>query len=437
MINQKEYKKRRNELMEKVGTHALVMVPSSHEVFRNGDAVYPFRQNSDFYYLTGFSEPDAVLVLLPNRKEGEYILFNRVRDQAKEIWDGPRAGQEIACKDYLADQSFPIQEFKEKLPELLAQKETVYYPFECHASFKKLIFQALHKIRSKIRSGVHAPISFVDTGFILHEMRLIKSDSEIIMMQRAVDISERAHINAMKACRPKQFEYELEAVLQYEFIKQGGTYAYNPIIGAGKNSCILHYVNNNQEISDGDLVLIDAGAEFQCYASDITRTFPANGHFSGEQRAIYELVLGSQLKAIENIKPNVTWDAAQKIIVKVITQGLIDLGLLKGPLDSLIEQEAYLPFYMHQSGHWLGLDVHDAGPYKINNKWRPLQAGMTLTVEPGIYIPAKQNVDARWHHIGVRIEDNVLVTQDACRVLSEKIPKNISDIENLVGSAMK
>lgn len=434
MIKMTEYAKRRKDLMRKVGPTGIVMIPSAKEVLRNGDSHYPFRQNSDFYYLTGFNEPEAVLILLPKRTEGEYLLFNRVRDRDREIWDGPRAGQEGACQDYLADQAFPISELAEKLPELLAGRETIHYPFGMHAAFDKLLLQCVNKLRAKIRGGTQSPIAFADVATSLHEMRLFKSPAEIALMQKAVDITASAHIRAMKACKPNMNEYELEAELMYEFQRQGARFpAYNSIVGAGRHTCILHYVQNNHTIHDGDLVLIDAGAEYQNYAADITRTFPANGRFSKEQRDIYELVLAAQLAAIKVAKPGALWTAMQDAIVKIITQGLVDLGLLKGSVDELIEKQAYFPFYMHRSGHWLGLEVHDAGRYRIDNKWRRLQPGMVLTVEPGIYISADiPGVPKRWHNIGVRIEDNVLITENGCEVLSHHIPKQVAEIEALM-----
>lgn len=429
-----EYAKRRKDLMRHVGPTGIVILPSASEILRSGDSTYHFRQNSDFYYLTGFDEPDAVVVLAPKRKEGEYILFNRIRDRDREIWDGPRAGQEGAVKEYGADQSFPIEKFEAMLSELLAGRESIHYPLGLNGEFDAKILQALNNIRAKIRTGVQSPIAFVDITPSIHEMRILKSAAEISVMQKAVDITAGAHIRAMKTCKPGMNEYELEAEIMYEFQRNGARFAaYNSIVGAGRNSCILHYVNNNNVINDGDLVLVDAGAEYQNYAADITRTFPANGKFSGEQRAIYELVLESQLAGIKAVKPGAVWTAPQTAIVKVLTQGLIDLGILKGRLDALIEKEAYFPFYMHRSGHFLGLNVHDVGRYRVNNKWRGLEPGMVLTIEPGIYISADiAGVNKRWHNIGVRIEDNVLVTKSGRDVLSHRIPKKVEEIEKIM-----
>lgn len=431
MIKMTEYAKRRSELMRKIGPQGIMILPSSPEVLRNGDATYSYRQHSDFYYLTGLEEPDAVMVLAPKRQEGEYILFNRSRDPDREIWDGPRAGQEGARKLYKADQAFVFNELPHMLPELLEGRDTIHYPLGIHTEFDKLILSGLGKVRSRIRGGAKMPDSFADITPTLHEMRVIKSKEEIDVIQKAVDISADAHIRAMSVCRPGMYEYELEAELMHEFVRNGArSPAYNSIVGAGRNSCVLHYINNNAKIKSGDLVLIDAGAEYQNYAADITRTFPANGKFSGEQRAIYEIVLDAQLAAIKTVKPGSPWTAAQDAIIKTITQGLVDLKLLKGDVSNLIEKKAYKTFYMHNSGHWLGLDVHDVGMYRLGGKWRTLKEGMVLTIEPGIYISdSMSKVDKRWHNIGVRIEDDLVVTKKGHHVLSHKVPKTIEDVE--------
>ncbi len=434
MIKQQEYAKRRKQLMQHIGEAGIAILPAAVEATRNNDATYAYRQQSDFYYLTGFNEPDAVLVLVPKRKGGEYILFNRVRDKAREIWDGPRAGQEGAREAFLADDSYPISELTNLLPELLTGRDKVYYPFGQQAHFDRLIMDAINAARAKVRSGLRFPTAFADLSTVVHEMRLFKSKAELSVMQKAVDITAKGHLAAMQACTPGCYEYELEAALSYEFIRHGARFqAYNAIVGAGKNACVLHYIANDQPISDGDLVLIDAGAEFENYAADITRTFPANGRFSGEQKAIYELVLASQLAAIKSVKPGASWTAAQNVVVKVLTQGLVDLKILKGDVDNLIEKQAYFPFYMHRSGHWLGLDVHDVGSYRKQEQWRKLEPGMVLTVEPGLYISADiKGVPARWHNIGVRIEDDVVVTESGREVMSAMIPKTVADIEALM-----
>lgn len=434
MIKMTEYAKRRKELMQAIPEDSIVILPSANEVIRNGDTVYSFRQNSDFYYLTGFNEPESVAVLAPKHKDGEYILFNRVRDLSREIWDGPRAGQEGARKLYEADNSFPFEEFASVLPELLAGRETIYYPLGFNDAFDRVIMSSVNSLRAKVRGGVKSPVKFVDVAQILHESRLFKSPAEIATMQKAADISVRAHERAMRVCKPGMYEYQLEAELMHEFIASGARFtAYGSIVGAGKNSCVLHYVANNNKIADGDLVLIDAGCEYENYASDITRTFPANVKFSGEQRAIYDIVLASQLAAIKHVKPGASWLDAQEVIVQIITQGLVDLGILKGSVDDLIDKKAYFDFYMHRSGHWLGLDVHDVGQYRVNDKWRNLKPGMALTVEPGIYISSHiQGVPERWHNIGVRIEDDVVVTENGHLVLTEKLAKKADDVEALM-----
>lgn len=431
MIKMSEFAKRRKILMQTMEADDVMILPAAPAYYRNADTHYAYRQDSDFYYLSGLEEPEAVIVLLPNRKQGEFILFNRVRDKSREIWDGPRAGQQGAVKEFGADEAYPISEFTARLPELLVDRKAVHYPWGKQPAFDLLITDAVNKIRAKIRSGLPTPIAFYDSGILLHEMRLFKSSAEIAVMQKAVDITEKAHVHAMQICKPGSHEYELEAVLSYEFQRHGARFpAYTPIVGAGANACVLHYVANNQKIGADDLILIDAGAELHNYAADITRSFPASGKFSGEQRAIYELVLASQLAALKTIKPGALWTAAQTAIIKVLTQGLVDLGILKGSVDNLIEKQAYLPFYMHNSGHWLGLDVHDVGRYRIDGKWRKLDVGMALTVEPGIYISADTpGVAKRWHNIGVRIEDDVVVTEKGHKVLSQAIPKTVAEIE--------
>ncbi|HSW68720.1 MAG TPA: Xaa-Pro aminopeptidase [Gammaproteobacteria bacterium] len=429
-----EFSKRRKKLMQQIGPDSIAILPAAPAVARNHYHEYPYRQNSDFFYLTGFNEPEAVMLLAPKRKNGEFILLNRVKDRDKEIWDGYRAGQQGACKDFGANEAFPIQELEKKLPELFAGREKIYCALGVSTAFDKIILNAVNDVRAQTRSGLQTPLAFVDIRPIIHEMRLIKSPLEIALMRKAAEISADAHVRAMKFCKPGMYEYQLEAEIFHEFQRQGARHhAYTPIIGSGANSCILHYITNDQIIQKHGLVLIDAGAEYQYYASDVTRTFPANGRFSEEQRAIYEIVLEAQLAGIKAIKPGVPWNQIDIITNKIITQGLIDVGLLKGRLDHLIEKQAYFPFYMHRSGHWLGLDTHDAGTYKMNDKWRKLEAGMVRTVEPGLYISSDiPGVHKRWHHIGVRIEDDILVTKNGHDVLSHGAPKKIDEIERLM-----
>lgn len=434
MIKMTEYAKRRKQLMQKIGPNGIVILPAAPALHRNGDTSFPYRQNSDFYYLTGFNEPEAVAIIAPKRKGGEFILFNRVRDREQEIWNGYRAGQEGARKLFGANEAFPISELKSKLPELLEGRTEIHYALGVDKKFDTTLLNAVNKIRGKIRSGLQLPIAFIDITDTIHEMRLIKSPAEIAIMRKAADISVDAHIRAMQSCRPGINEYQLEAELQHEFQSNGARFlAYPSIVGSGANSCILHYNDNDQVIKNGSVVLIDAGCEYQNYASDLTRTFPANGKFTTEQRAIYEIVLAAQLAGIKAVRPGAPFTAIQNAIVKVITKGLLDLGLLKGKLNNLIESQAYFKFYMHKSGHWLGLDVHDVGRYKTDGKWRTLKPGMVLTVEPGIYISSDiPGVPKKWQHIGVRIEDDVLVTPKGCEVLSGGLPKTVEDIETIM-----
>jgi len=429
-----EYALRRKKLMELIGPSGILVLPAMQAVRRNGDYDYPFRQNSDFFYLSGFEEPESVLILAPKNPEGEFILFNRPHHREEEIWTGHREGQEGARKNIGADHAYPIEDLPLKLSGLLEGRETIHYTLGIDVTFDAVLLQAVNRLRNKIRSGICSPLTIVDVTLTVHEMRLIKSPHEINLMKKAAEISAEAHIHAMARCKPGINEYELEADLLYEFSRHGARYpAYTPIVGSGRNSCILHYTNNNRVIEENSIVLIDAGAEYQNYAADITRTFPANGRFSAEQKAIYDIVLAAQLAGIQTIQPGNSWALAQDVIVEVITQGLLDLGILKGPLDDLIKNQAYFPFYMHKSGHWLGLDVHDVGRYKVQGEWRSLEPGMVLTVEPGIYISDDiPNVDPKWHHIGIRIEDDVCVTANGHHVLSEKAPKLPSDIESIM-----
>lgn len=429
-----EYAQRRQLLMEKMGSNAIIIITAAPERIRNADSDYLYRQSSDFYYLTGFSEPEAIAVLLPKRPQGEFILFNRVRDPAQETWTGRRAGQKGAVATYGANEAYPISEFANKLPELLLGREKVVYRIGHDHELDRQITNTIHTLRHRVRMGIVAPYEFVNLDQWLHEMRLIKSPSEIELMRKAAQISVQAHLRAMKICRPGLFEYELEAEILHEFYRNGSrSVAYNSIVGGGENSCILHYNDNNTELKNGDLVLIDAGCEYQYYASDITRTFPVNGKFSAEQKAIYEIVLAAQLEALKASRPGVTLNDVHMVSVQVITEGLVGLGILKGSVNELIEKKAYFPFYMHRVGHWLGLDTHDAGNYKINGEWRKMQAGMLHTVEPGIYIAAETpGVDKKWWNIGVRIEDDVLLTEKGCDVLTKDLPKTVADIESVM-----
>lgn len=426
------FEQRRRELMDHMGG-GVAIIPTAPVRARNRDVDYPYRPDSDFYYLTHFPEPEAVAVLVPGREHGEYILFCRERNPEKETWEGRRAGLEGARALYGADDAFPIDDIDEILPGLLENREKVFYSIGRYADFDGRLMAWVNEVRGKSRTGVHAPGEFVDLDHMLHEMRLLKRADEVKLMKRAAKISGAAHRRAMQACKPGKMEYEIEAELLYEFKKGGSSFpAYPPIVGGGANGCILHYTENNTALKDGDLLLIDAGAEFDGYAADITRTFPVSGRFSGEQRAAYEIVLAAQYAAIEKVRVGGHWNDPHDAALRVLTQGMVDLGLLKGSVDGLLESGAYRRFYMHRTGHWLGMDVHDVGDYKVADQWRELEPGMVLTVEPGLYIAAANDIPERLRDIGIRIEDDVLVTRDGCDVLSRDTPKTIDDIEALM-----
>lgn len=433
MITQHEYQARRKKLAHQLPADSIAIIPAANELIRNGDTHYRFRQDSNFYYLTGFDEPNALLVITGG-KNSDSILFNRPRNLAEEQWTGTRLGQEGAITELEMNAAYPVSSLVDELPKLLGGKSAVYYALGRNPVMEKTIIQAINTIKSHVRRGVKAPEILGDLEPILGEMRLFKSDAEIELMRRAASISVGAHQRAMQNCKHFEHEYQLEAELIYEFMRQGcRDVAYDPIVGSGENACILHYTENNRPLRHGDLVLIDAGGEYGNYAADITRTFPVNGKFSAEQRSIYELVLKAQKAGIAAIKPGLAWNAVQQIMLKILTAGLCDLGILQGNVDELISNEAYRPFYMHNSGHWLGLDVHDCGPYKINNEWRPLEPGMVLTVEPGLYISSNlKGVDARWLGIGVRIEDDILVTKTGHEILTAALPVDVDDIEALM-----
>ena len=431
-----EFANRRKRLMQMMGAGAIAILPTAPVRLRNRDAEYAYRADSDFYYLTGFPEPETVAVLIPGRKQGEYILFCRERDLQQETWHGRRAGTEGATALYGADDAFPIGDIAEILPGLLEKCERVYYTMGLYPDFDQRVMEWVNKIRNQSRAGTHAPHEFVALDHVLHEMRLFKSRAEIEAMRRAAQISAAGHRRAMQACRPGMMEYQIEAELRYEFTRSGSAApAYNPIVGGGANACILHYTENNEPLNDGELLLVDAGAEFDGYAGDITRTYPVNGRFTPAQRALYEVVLAAQLAALEKVRPGNHWNDPHTAAVRVLTQGLIKLGLLKGRLTTLIKDEAYRRFYMHRTGHWLGMDVHDVGDYKIGDEWRLLEPGMVLTVEPGLYIPAgSKGVAKKWWNIGIRIEDDVRVTRSGHDVLSKDAPKTVVEIEAVMGN---
>lgn len=433
-MNANEFAARRKRLMEMVGEGGIAIIPTAPEQTRNRDVDYPYRPDSDFYYLTGFPEPEAVAVLVPGREHGEYILFCRERDPLMETWHGRRAGLEGARERYGADDAFPITDIDDILPGLLENRARVHYVMGRRPEFDRQVMEWINRLRERARAGIHTPGEFVSLDHLLHDMRLYKSRAEVAAMRRAAKISAKAHARAMQTCKPGMTEYQVEAELLHEFMHGGARYpAYPSIVAGGDNGCILHYTENADELAAGDLLLIDAGCEYDYYAADITRTFPVNGKFSAEQRAVYDIVLEAQKAAIEQVRPGNHWNQPHEAAVRVLTEGLVELKLLKGDVEKLIEEERYRHFYMHRTGHWLGMDVHDVGDYKVGDQWRVLEPGMVLTVEPGLYIPlGSEGVAKKWQGIGIRIEDDVLVTRDGHEVLTAEAPKEPAEIEALM-----
>jgi len=422
--------------MRMIGKGGIAILPSAPTRTRNRDVEHAYRQDSDFHYLTGFPEPEAVAVLVPGRPHGEFVMFCRDRDPERETWDGRRAGPEGAVRDFGADDAFPISDIDDILPGLLEHCERVYYAMGFNAEFDQQLLGWINQLRAAAKTGVTAPTEFVALDHLLHDMRLFKSRSEIATMRKAAKIAAAAHVRAMRHCRPGMTEYEIEAEFLHEFRRHDATVSYQPIVGGGENACILHYVENRDRLNAGDLLLIDAGCELECYASDITRTFPVSGRFTDEQRALYEVVLEAQLAAIDKVRPGNHWNEPHEAAVRVLTRGLVKLGLLKGRVPTLVKNGDYRRFYMHRTGHWLGLDVHDVGDYKVGEEWRVLEPGMVLTVEPGLYIaPGTRGVAKKWWGMGIRIEDDVLVTRDAPDVLSDEAPKDPGEIERLMNAA--
>ena len=425
------HRRRREKLAQAIGA-GVAVVPTAPERIRNRDTHYPYRFDSHFYYLTGFPEPEAVLVLV----SGKAILFCREKDIEREIWDGFRHGPAAARERFGFDEAHPIEELDQALASLLENQPALHYPVGADAGWDARAMGWLNAVRAKVRAGTAAPDRVQDVRGPIDEMRLVKDAQELAVMRRAARISAGAHRRAMQQTRPGRNEYEIEAELLYEFRRNGAQFpAYWPIVAGGANACVLHYVSNDAPLSDGDLLLIDAGCELDGYASDITRTFPVNGRFSAAQRDVYELVLAAQRAAIAAVKPGHAWNDPHDAAVRVLAQGMLDLKLLSGTLDAVLEKEAYKRFYMHRTGHWLGLDVHDAGEYKRAGKWRALGSGMTLTVEPGLYVRAADDVPQALHNIGVRIEDDVAVTAEGCEVLTAEAPKAVDDIEALMRDA--
>ncbi|HUL90902.1 MAG TPA: aminopeptidase P N-terminal domain-containing protein [Burkholderiales bacterium] len=423
---------RRHTLQSRMG-EGIAIIPTAPARVRNRDSEYLYRFDSYFYYLSGFPEPEAVLVLVAGN-EPKSILFCRKRDPARELWDGLRSGPEGAKATFGVDEAFPVEALDELMPKLLANQPVLHYAPGADPAWDARIMGWLNEVRSQARAGITAPTEIRDLRTALDEMRLIKDDSELAVMRRAAAISAAAHERAMRETRPGRSEHEIEAELLYEFRRSGSQYpAYSPIVAGGANACILHYRENSARLGDGDLLLVDAGCELDGYASDLTRTFPVNGKFSGPQKDVYELVLAAQGAAIAAVKPGNRWDEPHNAAVDTLARGFIDLGLCSGTLEQVIATEDYKRFYMHRTGHWLGLDVHDAGEYKSGGEWRRLEPGMTLTVEPGCYVrPADKVPEAFWN-IGVRIEDDVAVTAGGCEVLTAAAPKSVRDVEALVG----
>ncbi len=438
-ITQSAFAERRRKLMAQMSANSAAIIPAAKLVARNSDVDYPFRQDSNFYYLTGFDEPEALLVLIPGRADGAVVFFCRDRDPTMEVWYGYRAGPEGVCQNFGADQAYAIGEIDEQMQALLNGIDRLYYAFGTDSQLDQQVQGWLSGIRAQARQGAEAPEELVLLDPLLHAMRLIKDADEAAVMREAGRISAAAHVRAMQACQPGLTEYQLEAELTHQFAINGCRQAaYPSIVGSGNNACVLHYVENRDVLKAGDLVLIDAGCELDYYASDITRTFPVSGTFSAEQAALYELVLKAQQVCIDAIQPGVLWHTIHDLSVQVLVEGLVELGLLDGEPGALIESGAYREFYMHRAGHWLGMDVHDVGAYKIDGAWRPLEPGMVLTVEPGLYVaPDNERVEPRWRGIGIRIEDDVLVTEQGYEVLSAGVPKTVAEIEAVMAEAKR
>ena len=429
-----QFVRRRHELASAI-KFGIAVIPTAAERIRNKDAHFPYRFDSYFHYLTGFNEPEAVLVVIGG-KPSRSILFCRAKHEEREIWDGFRYGPEEAKTQFNFDDTFAIDEIDKILPQLIENKDAIFTPIGIESNWDNKMMGWLNKTRSRAREGIAAPASLIDVREILDEMRLIKDSDELDVMRRAAKISAEAHVNAMLATEPEKYEYEIEAELLYHFKKKGSQFpAYTSIVAGGKNACVLHYIENNAVLNDGDLLLIDAGCELDGYASDITRTFPVSGKFSGPQRIIYELVLDAQQAAMEATSRGNSWQAPHDAATKVLAQGFIDLKLCHGSLDKVLENREYSRYYMHRTGHWLGRDVHDVGNYKDDGQWRSLEPGMVLTIEPGCYIRSAPDIPEQFWNIGIRIEDDAIVNQDSgCEIITSGVPKTINDIESLMSA---
>lgn len=429
-ISAAEFARRRKQLMRMSTDDAILILPAAPERIRSHDTHYPYRQDSDFWYLSGFPEPEAVLVLVPGRKHGETILFCRERDPEREGWDGPRVGPEGAVEALGMDDAYPIDDLDEILPGLLEGRTRVYYHFGRDTEFDLQLIGWLNRVRAQVRLGAQPPHEFLELGHLLDEMRLFKTADELKLMRRAAKISVEAHAAAMRAARPGIHEYALQAELEYVFRRHDAVPAYESIVGAGENACVLHYRANTAQARDGDLVLIDAGAEYRGYAADITRTFPVNGRFSAAQRALHDVVESAQQAALAQARPGVAYEAGHIAAVEALTEGLLRLGLLKGKLEARIADGSYKRYYRHKTGHWIGLDVHDVGDYRIEGESRLLEPGMVFTIEPGLYVAADDtSVDAKWRGIGIRTEDDVLITKTGHEVLTAGLARTADEIE--------
>ena len=438
-LTQADFQERRDRLAEEMGPHSIAIIATSAVAMRNRDADYKFRADSSFFYLTGFAEPEAVAVIetFESIDEGyTYSLFCRERNRDLEIWNGYRAGVDGAVDEYEADEAYAIDLLDQEIIEKLLNKQKLFYRIGQQAEFDARVSQWIAEADAQQRRGNGSPAHVIQLDRLLDEMRLHKSAKEIELMQIAANISSEAHIRAMQTVKPDMMEYALEAELNYIFGQNGCVPAYNSIVGGGANGCILHYVENDQVLKDGDLVLIDAACEYQLYASDITRTFPVNGKFSPEQKALYEVVLKAQLAAIDAVQVGNSYKEPHHVAVRILVQGLLDLGLMQGDLDQIIKSERFNQFYMHGTGHWLGMDVHDVGSYKSEGEWRNYEAGMVVTIEPGLYIaPDDETVDVKWRGIGIRIEDDVVATAEGPLVLTKNVVKSVADIEALMATA--
>ncbi|WP_183423320.1 aminopeptidase P N-terminal domain-containing protein [Luteibacter sp. Sphag1AF] len=429
MISTAEFARRRRELMHMAGEDAVLLVSAAPERMRNADAPWPYRQDSDFHYLTGFPEPEAVLALLPGRAHGEVVLFCRERDVERERWDGERIGTDRAVKEFRVDDAFPIDDIDDILPGMIEGRARVYCHFGREPDFDARLLGWMRRLRTARGGGV-VPKDLVALGHLLHDMRLFKSRDELALMRQAADVASAAHMAAMAMARPGVAEYEVEGEMLRVMRSRGAVPAFPPTVAGGVNACVMHYQANRATLRAGDLLLIDAGAEVECYASDITRTFPVNGRFSNEQRALYDIVLEAQHAAIEQVRPGRSFGAAHDAAVRVITEGLCALGLIRGGADQAIADGSYRTFFPSKTGHWLGLDVHDVGDYRIDGEPRVLEEGMVVTVEPGIYVPpGETGVAERWRGIGIRIEDDVAVTRAAPDILTASVPRGMDALE--------